>query len=142
MGTKWKIDSVTPPGPLKPVPLSHPSSAHWEARRLQGSTGNWGSRSFGSPGRFSVLLCVSPLASACSRVYYQQRQKGPRWQEAGWGSGCWPFSPGGLSANSPLAAVPEEGAGWEGPHSPNTGPWRSSCVSITAALAGGTALGR
>lgn len=39
------------------------------------------------------------------------------------------------------AAVPEEGVGWEWPHSPHTGPWRSPCVSRTAALAGGTALG-
>ena len=37
----------------------HPGCAHREARRLQGSTGNWGSRSFESPGRFSSLFCFS-----------------------------------------------------------------------------------
>ena len=35
----------------------HPSSAHGEAPRLQGSPSSWGSRSLGSPGRFSGLLC-------------------------------------------------------------------------------------
>ena len=53
-----------------------------------------------------------------------------------------PWGPLSKQSLGNRAAVPEEGAGWEGPHSPNTGPWRSSCVSRTAALAGGTALGR
>ena len=49
-----------PPDSLTPVPFPNPGSAHWEARRLQGSTGNWGSRNFVSPGRFSgFALCFS-----------------------------------------------------------------------------------
>ena len=47
------------PAFLTSVPIPNLSSAHWEAHRLQGSTDNWGSRSFVSPGRFSGLLCVS-----------------------------------------------------------------------------------
>ena len=51
---------MTPPASLMLVPLRHPGSAHWEASRLQDSTGNWGSRSFVSPGRFSgFALCFS-----------------------------------------------------------------------------------
>ena len=53
-----------------------------------------------------------------------------------------PWGPLSKKSLGNRVAVPEEGAGWEGPHSPNTGPWRSPCVSRTAALAGGTVLGR
>ena len=51
---------MTPPASPKPVLLPLPDSAHWEARRLQGSTDYWGSRSFVSPGKFSrFALCFS-----------------------------------------------------------------------------------
>ena len=53
-----------------------------------------------------------------------------------------PWGPLSKQSLGNRAAVPEEGEGLEGPHSPNTGPWRSPCVSRTAALAGGTVLGR
>ena len=55
LGNRQHDTSIFP----HPSAPPHPGSAHWEARRLQGSTGNRDSRSFVRPGRFSGLLCVS-----------------------------------------------------------------------------------
>ena len=76
-------------------------------------------------------------ASACPRVYYRKGDKAPDRRKL---DAALALPPWWLLSKKSLgnrAAVPEEGAGWEGPHSPNTGPWRSPCVSRTAALAGG-----
>ena len=76
-------------------------------------------------------------ASACPRVYYRKGDKAPDRRKL---DAALALPPWWLLSKKSLgnrAAVPEEGAGWEGPHSPNTGPWRSPCVSRTAALVGG-----
>ena len=110
------------PAFLTSVPVPNLSSAHWEARRLQGSTGNWGSRSFVSPGRFSGLLSVSLSSLSLSQGLLSAKATRPLM------AGSWLglrllalqlWGPLSKQALGNRAAVPEEGAGWER-HTPPT----------------------
>ena len=96
--------------------------AHWEASRFQGSTDNWGSRIFVSPGRFlGLALCFSFQPQPVPGFIIS---KGDRALMAGSWLGLrllalqlW--GPLSKQALGNRAAVPE-GDSWEGPHSPDT----------------------
>ena len=125
------------PLPTPAVPTGRPTGSR---APLQ-----WGSRSFVTPGRFSGLLCVSLSSLSLSQGLLSAKVTRPLMAGSWLGLRLLALQPWGPLSKQSLgnrAAVPAEGEGWEGPHSPNTGPWRSPCVSRTAALAGGTVLGR
>ena len=75
----------------------HPGCAHGEARRIQDSTGNWGSRSSGSPGRFSGLLCLSFQPQLVPGFVISKGDQAPDGRKLAGAQGAGPSALGPLS---------------------------------------------
>ena len=105
----------------------------------------WGSRSFGSPGRFSGLLCFSFQPQLVPGFIISKGDKAPDGRKL---AGAQASGPSALGASQQIVpwkqgGCPCRGGGLGEASLPqHTGPWRSPCVRRTAVLAGGTVLGR